>query len=206
MARFATVRKDQQFLSLFEEAGINLQQAAGLLSRLMVRWPDQESEAREILLCEQEGDRITHDIIERLNSKAGTSFDRQDLHELASALDDIVDYIEETADLLGLYRVEAPLDRAQEMSKVLREACDNVAAALASLRDPKGLNEYFLEIDRLEHEGDRIEREALAALFADGIDPIVVIRWKDIFERLEEGIDACKRVSHVLRGIVVKQS
>jgi uncharacterized protein len=206
LARLSLRPKDPQFFVLFDEAGANMRRAAELLNDLMQAWPEEDGLAREILLCEQEGDRITHDIIQRLNSKAGAPIDRQDVHGLASALDDVVDFIEEAADFLNLYGIEAPMEQAQGLSGVLRDACRVIARALAELRGFKGLNDYFIEVDRLEHEGDRITREALASLFREGVDPMVVIRWKDIFERLEQAIDSCKRVSDVLHGIVVKHS
>ena len=197
---------DQQFFALFEEGGANTRQAAELLDELMRRWPESDGLAREILICEQEGDRITHDLIQRLNSKTVAPLDREDIHELASALDDVVDLIEEAADFLTLYGVEAPMDQAQGLSSVLRDACRVVAEAMAELRGLKGLERHFAELNRLEHEGDRITREALASLFTEGVDPMAVIRWKDIFDRLEGAIDGCKRVSNVLQGIVVKHS
>ena len=206
MARFSIMPKDRQFFALFDEAGGNIRHAAQLLKQLMETWPEDHGLAREILICEQEGDRITHDIIQRLNRKMAAPMDREDIYELASALDDVVDYIEEVADFLTLYSVEAPMEQAEQLSGVLRDACRCIAEALTRLHSFRDLNSYFVEIERLEHEGDRITREALASLFADGVDPMVVIRWKDIFERLEEGIDTCKRASNVLQGIVVKHS
>lgn len=196
----------QEFFNLFGEAGSNIQRSAELLHALMEAWPEDGGLGREILICEQEGDRITHDIIHRLNSKSTTPIDRHDIYELAGALDDVVDYIEEAADFLNLYGVEAPMAQAQQLSGVLRDACRNVAGALERLPSFSNLNHYFVEINRLENEGDQLVRAALASLFANGIDPMVVIRWKDIFERLEQAIDACEHVSNILEGIVVKQT
>lgn len=203
-ARLRLVPKDREFFNLFEEAGANVQRAGNLLSQLMKKWPDAGGLGREMLICEQEGDRITHDIIHRLNSSSSpTPIDRVDIYELASALDDVVDYTEEAADFLGLYHVEAPMEQAQQLADIVRDASLNIGSALAELRS-FDLPHYFIEIKRLEHEGDRVVREALASLFAKGIDPMVVIRWKDIFERLEHAIDACEHVSNILEGICVK--
>jgi len=196
----------KEFFNLFEEAGANIQRSAELLHQLMNSWPDDSGLNREILICEQEGDRITHDIIHRLNNKIATPIDRHDIYELAGALDDVVDFIEEAADFLHLYGVEAPMDQAQKMSGVLRDACRNIAEALVRLPSFENLNHFFVEVNRLENEGDQMVREALASLFANGVDPMFVIRWKDIFERLEQAIDACEHVSNILEGIVVKQS
>ena len=172
----------------------------------MKPWPEAGGLGREILICEQEGDRITHDIIHRLNSTSVTPIDREDIFALASALDDVVDYTEEAADFMGLYNIEAPMEQAQQLTRVLEDACRNIAQALTRLRGFQDLNHYFVEVNRLENEGDRITREALASLFADGIDPMVVIRWKDIFERLEQAIDACEKAANILEGIVVKHT
>src|SRR5919108_2204531 len=201
MARFSLVPKDREFFALFEEAGSNILHAAELLSQLMKSWPDAGGLGREILICEQEGDRITHDIIHRLNTTSVTPIDREDIFALASALDDVVDYTEETADFMGLYNIEAPMEQALQLTAVLEDSCRNISQALSRLRGLPDLNHYFVEVNRLENEGDRITREALASLFRNGIDPMVVIRWKDIFERLEQAIDACEKATNILEGI-----
>jgi len=206
MARLSLLPKDRQFFNLFEGAGTNILHAAELLVKLMKSWPEAGGLGREILICEQEGDRITHDIIHRLNSTSVTPLDREDIYALASALDDVVDFTEEAADFMGLYNIEAPMEQAQQLTAVLEESCRNISQALARLRGFNDLNHYFIEVNRLENEGDRITREALASLFKNGIDPMMVIRWKDIFERLEHAIDACEHVANILEGIVVKHT
>ncbi len=115
-------------------------------------------------------------------------------------------FTEEAADFMGLYNIEAPMEQAQQLTRVLEDSCRNIAQALARLRGMKELNHYFVEVNRLENEGDRITREALASLFRNGIDPMMVIRWKDIFERLEHAIDACEHVANILEGIIVKHA
>jgi predicted phosphate transport protein (TIGR00153 family) len=206
MARLSLVPKDREFFNLFDEAGANILRAAQLLDQLMKQWPDAGGLGRDILICEQEGDRITHDLIHRLNSTSVTPIDREDIFALASALDDIVDFTEEAADFMGLYNIEAPMEQALQLTRVLEDACRNVAQALSRLRGLKDLNHYFIEVNRLENEGDRITREALASLFRGGIDPMIVIKWKDIFDRLEHAIDACEHVVNILEGIVVKHT
>jgi uncharacterized protein len=198
--------RDREFFDLFEEAGGNILRAAGLLEEMLRDFPERNALARDILICEQEGDRITHDIIQRLNQTFVTPLDREDIHELAAALDDVVDYTEEVADYLGLYKIEAPMSQAQELAKVLHLAARQIAEAMPRLRGFKDLSHYTVEINRLENDGDRITREAIASLFDNGIDPMVVIRWKDIFERLEEAIDATETVANILEGIVIKNS
>ena len=206
MVRLSLVPKDREFFNLFDEAGTNILHAAQLLDRLMKQWPDAGGLGREILICEQEGDRITHDIIHRLNSTSVTPIDREDIYALGSALDDIVDFTEEAADFMGLYNIEAPMEQALQLTRVLEDSCRNIAQALSRLKGFQDLNHYLIEVNRLENEGDRITREALASLFRGGIDPMIVIKWKDIFDRLEHAIDACEHVANILEGIVVKHT
>jgi len=208
MARLSQVfvPRDREFFDLFEEAGANILRAADLLDRMLRNYPETKELAREILLCEQEGDRITHDIVQRLNQTFVTPIDREDILELASTLDDIVDYTEEVADYLGLYKVEAPMEQAQRLAHILMQAARQISEAMPRMRDFKDISHYTVEIHRLENEGDRVTREAIASLFDNGIDPMVVIRWKDLFERLEEAIDATERVANTLSGIVIKNS
>jgi len=198
--------RDREFFDLFEEAGGNIARAADLLDQMIGAWPDRKELAREILICEQEGDRITHDIISRLNQTFVTPIDREDILELASALDDVVDLTEEVADYMGLYRIEAPMEQSQRLAHILVQATRQIAEALPRMRGFKDLAHYTVEINRLENDGDRVTREAVASLFEGGIDPMVVIRWKDIFERLEDAIDACEHVANVLESIVIKNS
>ena len=207
MARFTLNRRNgYEYFNLFDEAGANILRAAELLDSLLHEWPEQNGLEREILICEQEGDRITHDVIQMLNRKISAPMDREDVYGLASALDDIVDYTEEAADFLGLYGIEAPMEQAQQLSGVLRDSCRNLAAALTKLQELGDLHHHLVEVHRLENEGDRITREALASLFANGIDPMVVIRWKDIFERIEQAIDACEHAANILETILVKHA
>jgi predicted phosphate transport protein (TIGR00153 family) len=208
MARLAQVfaPRDRVYFELFEEAGRNILQTADLLERMLENYPDSKAMAQDILLCEHEGDRITHDIIDRLNHTFVTPIDREDILALASALDDIVDYTEEVADYLGLYKIEAPMDQAIKLARVLKAASRQISEAIPRLRGFRDISHYTVEINRLENEGDRITREAIASLFDGGIDPMVVIRWKDLFERLEAAIDAAERVANILEGIVIKNS
>jgi uncharacterized protein len=198
--------RDREFFDLFEEAGGNILRCAGLLEEMLRDYPERNELAREILICEQDGDRITHDIIKRLNQTFVTPIDREDIYALSSALDDIVDYTEEVADYLGLYKIEAPMQQAQDLAEVLHAASRQISEALPRLRGFQDLSHYTVEINRLENDGDRIVREAIASLFDNGIDPMVVIRWKDIFERLENAIDATEHVANIIEGIVIKNS
>jgi len=198
--------RDRAYFELFEEAGENVVLAADLLDRMLVNFPDTREMATEILACEHEGDRITHDIIDRLNHTFVTPIDREDILALASALDDIVDYTEEVADYLGLYHIEAPMDQAISLAQVLNRSCHELGKAIPLLRGFQDLSVHTVEVNRLENEGDRITREAVASLFDAGIDPMVVICWKDLFERLEAAIDATEQAAHILESIVIKNS
>jgi len=206
VARFSLLPRDRTFFDLFIEAGQNSVHAATLLDRMMHKWPEEAGISREILKAEQEGDRITHDIVKRLNTTFVTPIDREDIYGLATQMDDIVDYAEEAADFLGLYKIEAPMEQATALTKVLVAACEQLAMGLENLRDFKDLDKYWIEIHRLENEGDRISRDAVASLFSNGIDPMVVIRWKDMFAVLENAIDATETAAQILEGIVIKNS
>jgi predicted phosphate transport protein (TIGR00153 family) len=198
--------KDREFFDLFEEAGANIERAADLLDQMLRVFPENRELARDILICEQQGDRITHDVIHRLHATFVTPIDREDIYELVSALDDVVDYTEEVADYLILYKIEAPMEQAQRQAHILLQAARLIRQAIPQMRGFKDISHYTIEIHRLENDGDRVVREAIASLFEPRIDPIVVIRWKDIFERLEQAIDACELVANLLAGIVIKNS
>jgi uncharacterized protein len=200
------VPRDRVFFDLFVEAGENTLRAARLLKQMLEKWPESSDLAREILLAEQEGDRITHDIVQRVNSTFVTPIDGEDIYGLATRLDDIVDHIEESADFMGLYRIDAPMDQSLAMADVLVKSCEQLALLLENLRRLKDLEKYWIEIHRLENDGDRLFRDAVASLFANGIDPMVVIRWRDIFLRLERAIDATETAAHILEGIVIKNA
>ena len=200
------VPKDNVFFDLFNRSGQNALRSARMLAEMLEGWPASEGLAREILLAEQEGDKITHELIQRLNATFVTPIDSEDIYGLASALDDITDYIEETSDFMVIYKIEAPMEQAVGMAAVLVKACEQLAEALERLRGFKGLDPYLIEIHRLENEGDRLYRDAVASLFANGIDPMVVIRWKDLFAVLERAVDATETAAHILEGIAIKNA
>jgi predicted phosphate transport protein (TIGR00153 family) len=202
----ALIGRDSTYFTLFESSATNLVRAADLLDQLMASWPERPQLAREILLCEQEGDHITADIINRLNQTFVTPIEREDIVELATALDDVLDFAEEVADFMGLYKIEAPMEQGQRLAHILLQATREISTAMPMLRNFGDLKPHTSEIHRLENDGDRVVREAMATLFDNGIDPMVVIRWKDIYERLEDAIDAAERVANVLANIVIKNA
>ncbi len=198
---------DDHVLALLEEFGGIVQRVALTLRDLVRDYPERAELSRDLEALEHEGDRAAHDVIARLSAGGGAPppIEPADGYELARALDDIVDFAEQAGDQLGLYGVEAPMEQAVGQTELLVEAAGQVAAALRALRAGTDLGGVLVEIHRLENEGDRLVRDGVASLFATGIDPMVVIRWKDIFESLEASVDACERVAHILEGIVLKQ-
>ena len=200
------MQRSGEFFELFLESARNLTAGTELLKDLIENYQDVETKAQRIKDREHEGDEITHAIIRRLNTTFVTPIDREDIYALASALDDIVDFTEEAADYLGLYKIEAPMEQGQRLAHVLLQAARAISEAMPRLRSFEDISHYTVEINRLENDGDRITREAIASLFDTGIDPMVVIRWKDIYERLENAIDATERVANILEGIVIKNS
>jgi uncharacterized protein Yka (UPF0111/DUF47 family) len=199
------VKEDGALLELFEDSGRNVERASTLLRDLFAEYPEQPELAAAVRDCEHEGDRIAHEILSRL-AERGAALDAADVHALTGALDDIVDHAEEAADQLNLYGVEAPMEQAQEMTVVLVAAAAQVAASLHALRAGEDLAAGLVEIHRLENDADRIVRAAVASLFVNGIDPMMVIRWKDIFDTLESAVDACETVANVLEGITLKRN
>lgn len=207
MVSLSFVPKDRVFFDLLADSGRNALRAAEMLQEMLEKWPEgSEGLNREIFKYEQEGDRITHDIIRRLNSTFVTPFDREDIYGLATKIDDIVDYIEEAGDFLGLYQIEAPMEQALAQAEVLVGCCKELNEALAGLRGFKDLDRHLIEIHRLENDGDRISRDAVASLFANGVDPMFVIRWKDIFAVLEKAIDATETAAHIIEGVAIKNA
>jgi uncharacterized protein Yka (UPF0111/DUF47 family) len=200
-------RADPELLELFASSGHNVQRATVLLRDLLAGFPEEGGLAREVLVCERVGDRIAHDILHRVAERGSAcALGAVDVHALTGAIDDIVDHAEEAADQLGLYGVEAPMEQSQRLAEVLVSAAGQVSAALDEWRDGADMSRHLIEVHRLENDADRLVRQAVGSLFATGIDPMLVIRWKDIFETLESAVDACERVANVLEGIVLKQA
>jgi predicted phosphate transport protein (TIGR00153 family) len=193
--------RGNEFFKLFARAGANLQATGELVHELLASWPDRPSLRDDITRCEQEGDRITRQIIGRLHERRPAPFDRREIHALAEAIDDVVDEIEEVSEEMAVYDIEAPMDQAQELAAVVRDSGRAVRRALDRLPDDADLSEEAREVRELEHEGDRIYREAIASLFDGGIDPMVILRWKDIFQGLEDAVDRSRSLMDRLAGL-----
>jgi uncharacterized protein len=202
--KLSLVPRTTEFYDLFTAAGENALAAARQAQARFRTFPQAEVSQAEIKRLETEGDRLTEQIIVLLNTQYITPFDREDIYELAKEIDDVVDFIENASDLLDLYKVDSPMPQALDQCRVLVEAAEHLANALAELRGFRRAERHLLEVKRLEDEGDRIVRDAIANLFENHVDPVTVIRWKDIFEALEDAIDACETAADVVGNIVVK--
>jgi len=186
------------------EAGANALEAAQKAETRFREFPNSTVTQADVKAAEHEGDRITHDLIRLLNTQYVTPFDREDIYDLAKEIDDVVDYMENASDLLGLYKVESRLDASLEQCKVLVQSAEHLHSALADLKQLRRADQHVIEVKRLEDEGDRIVRSGIAALFENTTDPLVVIRWKDILEALEDAIDSCETAADLVGNIVVK--
>ncbi len=198
--------KVQTFYDLLTAAGANAHAAAKVGEARFREWPNGPSQD-EIKALEHEGDRITTELLTNLNQQLIAPFDPDDLFMLTGAVDDVVDAIENACELLGLYDVELPTRQALEQCRILVAATEQLELLLTGLKRRRGSVVELVEIKRLEDEGDKIKRAAVAALFKDDrIDPMVVIRWKDIYEALEEAVDACETVAHLVGNVLVKNA
>ncbi len=205
--RLALTPRTSAFYDLFARAGTNALEAAQKAETRFREYPSSSVSQADVKTIESAGDQITHDLVQLLNTQYVTPFDREDIYQLATAIDDVVDHIDEASDLLELYAVEQPARQALEQCRILVGAVEQLSIALSSLKGMRGVQEALVEVKRMEDEGDRVVREAIGSLFQDSrIDPLVVIRWKDIFEALEDALDACETVANVLGNIVVKNA
>jgi len=205
--RLRLVPRPSEFYDLFTEAGANALVAAQKAEARFLEFPNPSVTQADVKAVEHEGDRITRDLIQLLNTQYVTPFDREDIFALATTIDDVVDHIEEATDLLELYGVESPTRQSIEQARILAAAVGHLSAALSGLKSQRGVQEELIKLKELEDEGDRVLRDAIADLFRDErIDPLTVIRWKDIFEALEDALDACETAANVVGNIVVKNA
>lgn len=205
--RLSLVPRTSAFYDLFTKAGLNALEGARLVERRFREHPSSSVTQAHIKGIEHEGDAITRDLIQLLNTQYVTPYDREDIYELATSIDDVVDHLDEASDLLELYGVESPTRQAIEQCRILVGAVEHLATALGELKGLRGVQKELIALKDLEDEGDRVVRGAIADLFRDPrIDPLIVIRWKDIFEALEDSLDACETAANVIGNIVVKNA
>jgi uncharacterized protein len=205
--RLRLTPRTTEFYDLFTRAGENALEAARHAEQRFREYPNSSVAQADVKAIETAGDEITRELIHLLNTQYVTPFDREDIYELATALDDVVDDIEEASDLLELYGVESATKHAVEQCRILVQAVEQLAIAVQRLKGLRGIQEALIELKRLEDEGDRVVHEAVASLFRDDrIDPLIVIRWKDIYEGLERALDAAEHTANVIANIVVKNA
>jgi predicted phosphate transport protein (TIGR00153 family) len=205
--RLRLVPRTTEFYDLFTEAGANALEAAQKVESRFRDFPNVSVRQAEVKEIEHEGDRITHDLVQLLNTQYVTPFDREDIYQLATAIDDVVDHIDEASELLELYGVESSSKQAIEQCRILVAAVGHLATALGELKGMRGVQAELVKLKELEDEGDRVLRDAISDLFRDSrIDPLIVIRWKDIFEALEDALDSCETAANHLANVVVKNA
>jgi len=204
--RLRMIPREERFFDLFVEDAANVLGAARMLEAMLRSYDDVPRRNAELRDAEHRGDEISHDIGRRLESTFVTPFDREDIHDLISGLDDVLDMIEEIGDTFGLYRIEAPTAIAVQQSTIIVKQVELLHEAILHLRGFRDLERYWIEIHRLENEGDTLVRSAIAGLFDGSPDPIEVIKWKKIYNLLEAGIDDCEDVANIIERIVVKHA
>ena len=204
---FNLVPKEVRFFDYFEQQSQHMIKAAALLHDLVHNFQDARAKAHAIKEVEHQGDQVTHEIVRKLNTTFITPFDREDIHALATRLDDVLDYIEAAAERLVVYRIKDTTSASRAMAQVI---VDIVAATDRTIRclrtmDP-GFHEHTVEVNRLENSADNLLRDSLAALFDEQGDPIEVIKWKEIYETMEIVTDRCEDVANVIEGIILKMA
>jgi uncharacterized protein len=204
MARITLVPQNREFFRLFSRASENAVGISRLLLRLLDEFPANGDLLRDIKDSEHEGDRVTRELVDLLNRTFVTPFDRDDIYNLAGAIDDICDHIDEAAGNIASYGVTAIRPQAKEQAHVILRSAEKLNDAVGRLEGFKDAGRELHELRDLEDEGDRLNRAAVAELFSSEHDPLVVLRWKDIHEQLEEAVDACENAADVLEAILVK--
>ena len=202
--------REESFFDLFEAAADNLVDAARLILDMVEDFVDPEMKAKRLTDCEHEGDRLTHAILSRLNSTFITPFEREDIYALAGNLDDVVDSLEAAADMMVLHRVTEPIDVVVEQCRLVRDAAEETASGLKHLRrlDEEPLRAYWIRINELENQGDRLYRHTRADLYSfDAEHPAqFLLRWKDIVDEIEQALDELEHVAHTVESIVLKHA
>ncbi|MEA2452307.1 MAG: uncharacterized protein QOG04_1017 [Actinomycetota bacterium] len=204
--RLRVVSGESSFFDLFEQLAAKVQQGSSELLDLLTNYTDLERKTDRVLDTEHEGDELTHEIIRRLNTSFVTPFDREDIHHLCSSLDDVLDHIEAAAEYLQLHKIVEPLPQMVSLSETLNQAATKTASAMPGLRKMKNLEEYWIEINRLENEGDRFYRRTIAELFSGDYKAMDVLKFKEIIEEIEQAIDRLEDVANTIESIYLKHS
>ena len=204
---FNLIPKEVRFFDYFEQQSQQIIKAGTLLSELVHNFADARAKAFAIKEVEHAGDQITHEMFRRLNTTFITPIDREDIHDLATRLDDVLDFIEAVAERLVVYRIKEPTSACRALAELIVAQIAAMDRCIRCLRtmDP-GFHEHAVEVNRLENRADALLRETLAAMFEAAGDPIEVIKWKEIYETLEAVTDRCEDVANVIEGIILKMA
>jgi predicted phosphate transport protein (TIGR00153 family) len=202
--RFSFYPRDAQFFDQFNKMADEIVSAAGLLERMLAATPVEASLAEQIKDAEHRCDTITHDTIQRLHRTFVTPLDREDLYALAAALDNVMDAIDHAATLLRLYRIEAVRPGARELAHTVSASAASLHTALDALAERRPVHPHTVEINRVENEADRAYQNAVGQLFETETDPVTIIKWKEVFDVLEQVTDYCEDVANLIEGVVVK--
>jgi predicted phosphate transport protein (TIGR00153 family) len=203
---FGLLPKEEAFFEMFKQAAHNVIEGSRLLKELMEDYTNVQQKIERIKEVEHIGDGITHDIALRLNRTFLTPLDREDIHDLASALDDILDAVEAVADRFAIYKITQPAESAVRLADILYRASVAVGRGVDLAMSHEEVKEYGVQVNSLENEADRVSRDAISELFENETNPIAVIKWKEIYETFEEGTDRCEDVANVIERIVLKQT
>jgi predicted phosphate transport protein (TIGR00153 family) len=204
--RLRLTPREDSYYDLFADSANNLVTASRLLVEIISDGSDREALAEKMRACEHAGDERTHAIMNRLNESFITPFDREDIYRLASNLDDVMDYMEAAADLIVLYKIDHLPKEVVRQVEVLERAAELTAEAMPRLRSMKNLNEYWIEINRLENQADQVYRRLLAKLFSGEYDALTVMKMKEVIDQLEMAADAFEHVANTIESIAVKES
>jgi predicted phosphate transport protein (TIGR00153 family) len=207
--RFSLIPREAKFFDMFDEATAVLTRASNKFLALVTEFDRLPERGKELKQEEHAGDDIVEKIIKALDASFITPFDREDIHSLATLLDDVLDKMEETAHRFAVFRVEKPTDACVAMARIVHECCTHIEQAVRLCRNMKNVDavqHHLLEIGRLENEADKIYRESESTLFANPPEILLLIKWRELYGWLEETVDACKDVAHVLSEIVIKGS
>jgi predicted phosphate transport protein (TIGR00153 family) len=204
--RFRLIPREESFYDLFVRQAEVLVQGADVLADIAGSFENVASKAARLHDIEHEADEVTHEIMRRLNSTFVTPLDREDIHELASSMDDILDHIDAAADLLVLHKIEEPIPEMKAQADLLVKAAATTLGAMRELPHFERLEAHGVEINRLENEGDRVHRQATADLFSGDYKAMDVLKWKGIIDELEAAMDEVEDVANTLEGIALKQA
>lgn len=204
--KFSFIPKEENFFKLFDDSARNIHKAAVLMNDMINNYSQAEGKAKEIFDAEYEGDRITHEIIRTLNKTFITPIDREDIYNLASKMDDILDLIEGVTDRLIIYKIEEPTPECCKLANIILRMSEVVMWGVSKLKDLGHVYDHCIEINRLENEADRVTRDAIVRLFEEEKDPIAVIKWKEIYEKLEDTTDSCEDVANILESVILKNA